>query len=93
MRYAAVARQRFPHDRQDDEEVELDEVVERVLAEQRGSEREQRHEGEAQVRRSDAVTKTLTVSQAVDMAYLGQIHAIGADEIQYAKGHKYLTLV
>ena len=24
---------------------------------------------------------------------LGQIHAIGVDEIQYAKGHKYLTLV
>jgi N-methylhydantoinase A len=28
------------------------------------------------VRRSDAVTKTLTVSHAVDMAYLGQIHAM-----------------
>jgi N-methylhydantoinase A len=38
--------------------------------------REQRHEGEAQVRGSDAVTKTLTVSHAVDMAYLGQIHAM-----------------
>jgi transposase len=24
---------------------------------------------------------------------LGQIDAIGVDEIQYAKGHKYLTLV
>jgi len=24
---------------------------------------------------------------------LGQIEAIGVDEIQYAKGHKYLTLV
>src|SRR5207302_4897816 len=38
--------------------------------------REQRDEGEAQVRASDAVTKTLTVSHAVDMAYLGQIHAM-----------------
>jgi len=28
------------------------------------------------VRGSDAVTKTLTVSHAVDMAYLGQIHAM-----------------
>jgi N-methylhydantoinase A len=38
--------------------------------------REQRSEGEAQVRGSDAVTKALSVSHAVDMAYLGQIHAM-----------------
>src|SRR5512132_2896764 len=33
------------------------------------------------------------VSFGLEHRTLGQIDAIGVDEIQYAKGHKYLTLV
>jgi len=32
-------------------------------------------------------------SDALEHRTLGQIDAIGVDEIRYAKGHKYLTLV
>ena len=33
------------------------------------------------------------VQWGLEHRVLGQIDAIGVDEIQYAKGHKYLTLV
>ena len=33
------------------------------------------------------------VTWGLEHRMLGQIDAIGVDEIQYAKGHKYLTLV
>jgi len=33
------------------------------------------------------------VTFGLEQAVLSQIDAIGVDEIQYAKGHKYLTLV
>lgn len=33
------------------------------------------------------------VTYGLEHRVLGQIDAIGVDEIQYAKGHKYLTLV
>jgi hypothetical protein len=33
------------------------------------------------------------MSSLGDWSILGQIDAIGVDEIQYSKGHKYLTLV
>jgi transposase len=33
------------------------------------------------------------VTFGLEHRVLGQIDAIGVDEIQYAKGHKYLTLV
>jgi len=33
------------------------------------------------------------VAYGLEHRCLGQIDAIGGDEIQYAKGHKYLTLV
>ena len=33
------------------------------------------------------------VSWGLEHCTLGQIDAIGVDETQYAKGHKYLTLV
>jgi transposase len=39
----------------------------------------------------DAVEYVVTFG--LDRRVLGQIDAIGVDEIQYAKGHKYLTLV
>src|SRR5882724_10419383 len=39
----------------------------------------------------DAVEYVVTFG--LDHRLLGQIDAIGVDEIQYAKGHKYLTLV
>ena len=35
----------------------------------------------------------LDVDLGVEVSLFGQIDAIGVDEIQYAKGHKYLTLV
>jgi N-methylhydantoinase A len=38
--------------------------------------REQRGEGEAQIKRDDAGTQTLSVTHFVDMSYLGQIHAM-----------------
>jgi hypothetical protein len=39
----------------------------------------------------DAVKHVVT--WGLEHRTLGQIDAIGVDEIQYAKGHKYLTLV
>jgi hypothetical protein len=39
----------------------------------------------------DAVEHVVT--WGLEQRMLGQIDAIGVDEIQYAKGHKYLTLV
>ena len=39
----------------------------------------------------DAVEHAVTFG--LEHRVLGQIDAIGVDEIQYAKGHKYLTLV
>jgi len=39
----------------------------------------------------DAVEHVVTFG--LEHRVLGQIDAIGVDEIQYAKGHKYLTLV
>jgi len=39
----------------------------------------------------DAVERIVTWE--LDHRVLGQIDAIGVDEIQYSKGHKYLTLV
>jgi transposase len=39
----------------------------------------------------DAVEHVVTFG--LEHRTLGQIDAIGVDEIQYAKGHKYLTLV
>jgi hypothetical protein len=39
----------------------------------------------------DAVEHVVTFG--LEDRVLGQIDAIGVDEIQYAKGHKYLTLV
>ena len=39
----------------------------------------------------DAVEHVVT--WGLEHRVLGQIDAIGVDEIQYAKGHKYLTLV
>jgi hypothetical protein len=33
------------------------------------------------------------VTRGLERRVLGQSDAIGVDEIQYAKGHKYLTLV
>src|SRR5690242_9356578 len=35
----------------------------------------------------------VTRRHATSKSYAGANHAIGVDEIQYAKGHKYLTLV
>jgi len=35
----------------------------------------------------------ISISASAEHRTLGQIDAIGADEIQYSKGHKYLTLV
>jgi N-methylhydantoinase A len=56
-------------------------TVERLIAELdpgdvRAIMREQRAEGETQVRASEAPVEVLSATHAVDMAYLGQIHAM-----------------
>ena len=41
----------------------------------------------------NALRLVISISASAEHRTLGQIDAIGADEIQYSKGHKYLTLV